>query len=149
MPASVCLYPDPINASVRVHMPLAVGGKDRKTKEKQEDEPNNSDESEIDPDEDFRNENEATDLSQPLDLEPLSARSLLALRNLARYGRRKARRDGTGHGWSEWPDTRRAAVMVALFGGKSGELNVLLSTRALNLRHNVSLIAYVPTNNLD
>lgn len=77
---------------------------------------------------------------QPIDLEPLSSRSLLALRNLARYGRRKARKDGSEYGWNEWPTSRRAAVMVALFGGRSGELNVLLSTRAMNLRTNVSIV---------
>jgi hypothetical protein len=74
----------------------------------------------------------------PLELDPLTSRSLLALRNLVRYGRRRTRRDGAQHGWHEWPNTRRAAVMVALFAGRSGELNVLLSTRALELRINVS-----------
>lgn len=101
---------------------------------------------------------------EPLDLGPLAPRSLYALRNLARFGRRqravaaasaaaasaKQSSDKNVHNgshkdriaWDEyypdWPQERRAGVMVALFGGKTGELNVVLSTRAMDLRVNVS-----------
>lgn len=85
---------------------------------------------------------------EPLDLGPLSPRSLYALRNLARYGRRQrgapliASNGKEDAPWDryypDWPKERRAGVMVALFGGRTGELNVVLSTRALDLRVNVS-----------
>ncbi|KAK4057275.1 8-oxo-dGTP diphosphatase [Microbotryomycetes sp. JL221] len=58
-------------------------------------------------------------------IDPLSDDSLSALRRLARY---KPPRD-------PWPSDNRAAVLVALFGSRTGKnLNVLLSTRALTLR---------------
>lgn len=73
------------------------------------------------------------------ELAPLSSRSQLALRNLTQFGTRQHRRQAEhGIGWSDWPMDRRAAVMVALFGGKDGELDVLLTTRAAGLRVNVS-----------
>lgn len=73
------------------------------------------------------------------ELEPLTSRSVLALKNLLRLGHAGSRRKlEHGIGWSDWPMGRRAAVMVALFAGKKGELNVLLTTRAKNLRVNVS-----------
>lgn len=78
----------------------------------------------------------------PLELEPLTPRSLLALRNLVRYGRRKSRWEGSNYGWHEWPRERRAAVLVALFGSRTGELNVVLSTRATHLRVNVRVIVH-------
>ena len=86
---------------------------------------------------------------EPLDLGPLSPRSLYALRNLARYGRRQntLALEGSKKGawdlyYPDWPKERRAGVMVALFGGRTGELNVVLSTRALDLRVNVSCLAF-------
>ncbi|KAM0789219.1 hypothetical protein ACM66B_000063 [Microbotryomycetes sp. NB124-2] len=58
-------------------------------------------------------------------IDPLSDDSLAALRRLARY---KPPPD-------PWPRDNRAAVLVALFGSRTGKnLNVLLSTRALTLR---------------
>lgn len=69
-----------------------------------------------------------------LDLDPLTARSLAALRSLIRYGKRHPRYNAT---LADWPNNRRAAVMVALFGGRSGELNVVLSTRSPAMRVNV------------
>lgn len=87
---------------------------------------------------------------EPLDLGPLSPRSLYALRNLARYGRRQRSvplgSKNEDVPWEryypDWPKERRAGVMVALFGGKTGELNVGLSTRALDLRVNVCLVPH-------
>lgn len=84
---------------------------------------------------------------------PLSARSLTALQNLAAYGvkqremirRANQKRDTLQPDtalWDKmdqfWPREKRAAVMVALFGGRSGELNVLLTTRSKDMRANVS-----------
>lgn len=58
-------------------------------------------------------------------IEPLSSKSLSALNRLARY---KAPPD-------PYPLGGRAAVMVALFGSRTGNnLNVLLSTRSETLR---------------
>lgn len=135
----------------------------------EEDSDDDDDEADLDP------ESRTPDTSE---LGPLSARSIAALRHLARYGRRQRRSrlaetdadaEGTtttartgeagretatnkddstttttpptldfGDGWNDWPQHRRAAVMVALFGGRTGELNVLLSTRAMEMRVNVS-----------
>lgn len=82
-------------------------------------------------------------------IDPLSAMSLQALARLARY---KAPRDNC-----EWlglacaqpadedtvPPERRAAVLVALFGSRTGaNLNVLLTTRSLGLRTFVSYMVY-------
>jgi hypothetical protein len=104
----------------------------------------------IDPGDD---EDDSLPEDEPLDLGPLSPRSLYALRNLARYGRRQRHNtlkesavSKTGSNASfdvdypDWPKQRRAGVMVALFGGRTGELNVVLSTRALDLRVNVSFL---------
>ncbi|KAK4051402.1 8-oxo-dGTP diphosphatase [Microbotryomycetes sp. JL201] len=58
-------------------------------------------------------------------IDPLSDDSLAALRRLARYRPPP----------DPWPRENRAAVLVALFGSRTGKnLNVLLSTRALTLR---------------
>lgn len=90
-------------------------------------------------------EDDSSPEDEPLDLGPLSPRSLYALRNLSRYGRiqNKIAASQQKNAWDsyypDWPKERRAGVMVALFGGKTGELNVVLSTRALDLRVNVSL----------
>lgn len=76
-----------------------------------------------------------------LELGPLTPRSLAALRSLVRYGRRQRKWDtAAGNAFKEWPNNRRAAVMVALFGGRTGELNVLLSTRSLDMRVNVRML---------
>jgi hypothetical protein len=83
-------------------------------------------------------EDQETAVSDALELGPLTPRSLAALRSLVRYGRRQRKWDAAaGNAFKEWPSNRRAAVMVALFGGRTGELNVLLSTRSLDLRINV------------
>ncbi|GAA5881146.1 hypothetical protein JCM8547_005261 [Rhodosporidiobolus lusitaniae] len=59
-------------------------------------------------------------------IEPLSAESLAALRRLARY---KPPEDPHPY------PAGRSAVLVALFGSRSGRnLNVLLSTRSAGLR---------------
>jgi hypothetical protein len=90
-------------------------------------------------------EDDSSPEDEPLDLGPLSPRSLYALRNLSRYGRIQNKiaasrsKDAWDSYYPDWPKERRAGVMVALFGGKTGELNVVLSTRALDLRVNVSL----------
>lgn len=58
----------------------------------------------------------------------LSSDSLGALRRLSGYQRPA----------ETFPLVRRAAVLVALFGGRSGDLHCLLSTRAANMRTYVS-----------
>ncbi|GAA96223.1 uncharacterized protein L969DRAFT_91673 [Mixia osmundae IAM 14324] len=69
-------------------------------------------------------QDEEDDDDAPLDLQPLTADSLRALRRLSRY---KA-------GPDKWPMRRRAAVLVALFAGRRGHLRVVLSTRAADMR---------------
>ncbi|KAH8926721.1 hypothetical protein BT69DRAFT_1258997 [Atractiella rhizophila] len=64
------------------------------------------------------------DTPPPLDMDPLTETSLLALNNLVEYTPRE----------DTFPMERRAAVMVALFPGRHGDLYVLLNTRALTLR---------------
>ncbi|KAF8523974.1 NUDIX hydrolase domain-like protein [Hysterangium stoloniferum] len=57
---------------------------------------------------------------------PLKAESLACLRNLSKYQRPKPP--------GRFPRSRRAAVLVALFIGREGDLYVLLSQRAEKLR---------------
>ena len=114
--------------------------------------------SDADADEDADEDSEADEAGRPprdaSELGPLSTRSLDALRRLVRYGKRRQRWDRAttastspthpaagdlGDAYPLWPRQRRAAVLVALFGGRRGELNVLLSTRSLELRSNVGL----------
>lgn len=84
------------------------------------------------------------DLEHSVEIDPLSDESLAALRRLARYRPppdpcefTRSKRLGTQLTWraaDPFPEGR-AAVMVALFGSRSGEqLNVLLSTRSAELR---------------
>ncbi|CAD6969483.1 unnamed protein product [Tilletia controversa] len=66
--------------------------------------------------------------SEPPDLGPLTDESLAALRSLAKY------RPDPEPCPNDVPAFRRAAVLLGLFGGRHGDLYVVLSKRAAQLR---------------
>ncbi|KAK0563910.1 8-oxo-dGTP diphosphatase [Tilletia horrida] len=74
------------------------------------------------------NEGTADLTSEPVDLGPLTDESLAALRNLARH------KPAPEPCPNAVPAFRRAAVLLALFGGRHGDLYVVLSKRAAQLR---------------
>lgn len=93
--------------------------------------------------------------SEGFEIDPLNEDSLAALRRLVRYkppkdpcnapplnplGLKRGADGALGAGTDPFP-TGRAAVLVALFGSRTGEnLNVLLSTRSMSLRTFVRVV---------
>ncbi|KAF8512128.1 hypothetical protein JB92DRAFT_340107 [Gautieria morchelliformis] len=77
----------------------------------------------------FLNRSHLLDFHRPRNLKldrPLKAESIACLRSLASYKRPKSR--------GRYPRSRSAAVLVALFVGRGGDLYVLLSRRSDELR---------------
>ncbi|KAJ3719169.1 NUDIX hydrolase domain-like protein [Lentinula raphanica] len=71
------------------------------------------------------------DIERNANLGVLTRESKRCLRNLAAY---KPPKDTFPQPWLPFPRSRRAAVLVALFVGRKGDLYVLLSKRASTLR---------------